>query len=488
MLYQYRSKYSSPIGITTVYMEVRSSWKKTLIGLFLNWIIYYVVVGFIVDSMGILAELKSGTLVLVTTAVALFPLLVSVVSGIPSEDAIAWSFVIGWIPLVIGIGIFLARFIIDFSIAILTYSVWNPVVSGIDHIVATPVVTGSVVFGLAGILVVGSLLIAWKTGPAVDWSLSLRMVALPLVLIVLLIGFFTAIWRLIDLVVWIGLVLLGSDPDTGGVVIKVVAVGLLATLVFLEYYRISAVEQHGDASTVTADEYPALHSITTRVASQLDIPVPTIAITGRSEPEAITVGYRPGSITLILSQGTLTALNDEELEAVVAHELAHVANMDAMVMTAASLPSLLADSLAGWALAELLNGGSGNNSGFIGKTIANVRRKGPQNLIWLALLIITLLTKIVSFPFIISLSRTRESAADSTAATVTGSPAALASALRTLDERIDEMPSEDLREASDLSSLSILPLDPEAVFETHPPTDRRIDVLTSLSEECGTES
>src|SRR5699024_3653733 len=127
---------------------------------------------------------------------------------------------------------------------------------------------------------------------------------------------------------------------------------------------------------------------------------------------------------------------------------------------------------------------------------------------------IMLLTTYLTQPFVAVLSRARESTADRTAATVIGSPATLASALSTLDDRIAKIPAEDLREASSLSSLSILPLDPIQtdpdstpdpdsdsesllaplapkwwwrvgwmLFATHPPTERRIAVLTALTED-----
>jgi heat shock protein HtpX len=127
-------------------------------------------------------------------------------------------------------------------------------------------------------------------------------------------------------------------------------------------------------------------------------------------------------------------------------------------------------------------------------------------------LVIGILTKYTSLPLLSILSRSRESVADRTAATVTGSPAALASALRTLDERIENPSDTDLRDKS-LSAMSILPPDPfeestEEVNEnagpivsgvnrlgdgvdhiirvfiaTHPPTAHRIDVLTDLEAE-----
>lgn len=128
----------------------------------------------------------------------------------------------------------------------------------------------------------------------------------------------------------------------------------------------------------------------------------------------------------------------------------------------------------------------------------------PQRLLWFLFGGISVVTLALATPAVAVFSRGRELAADRTAATATGSPAALASALRTLEDGIAETPAEDLRAASSISSLSILPLDrPEAdataaatvgsaprgdragrlqrwLFATHPSTERRLEVLADL--------
>lgn len=228
-----------------------------------------------------------------------------------------------------------------------------------------------------------------------------------------------------------------------------------------------------------------MHAITTSVATQLDVPKPTIAVTRRTTPEAITVGYRPGSITLILSEGLLTALSEEELKAVIAHELTHVANVDAIVMTVASLPAFLADSVVRKSTTDLFADKEGELD-FAEQTISNVWNSGPGAIFRFLLTLVAVLSKYASRPVVAILSRSRELAADRTAVQVTGSPAALASALRTLDERIDGTPDTDLRELSNLSALSILSLDPTDEWHlvgTHPPTEHRIAALSALTTE-----
>lgn len=181
-----------------------------------------------------------------------------------------------------------------------------------------------------------------------------------------------------------------------------------------------------------------------------------------------------------LTRSLIDALDEEELEAVIAHELAHIANMDAMVLSIASLPIFFAESLQSRMKTRLgfeTIDSEKSDGGFIDEFIGNVKNQSPHNFVWLLLMMVAVLTRVVSHPFVLVLSRARELAADRTAALVTGSPAALASSLQTLDERIDETPDEDLRELSGLSSLSILPLssiNSGWLFGTHPPTERRL--------------
>ena len=406
---------------------------------------------------------------------ALILLLVGIITftSVSTEVVLGLSMVCGFfflIPIVIAM---LAR-------PILWYAVGIPVVSVVDYATTVPYVTGAIVLGVVAIVLSVVLYTVWKTETVVDRSLLVLMTMCPLLLGMLLIGFFTAVWRILEAIVLLGLGLLGIDTNIRLLVTGVVALGLIAIFVYLELARLASTGRFDNATVVTAEEAPILHAVTTRAASQLDVPVPKIAVSKRPEPEAITRGYRPGSMTLIVSQGTLRALDEKHLEAVVAHELAHVANMDAIVMTIISLPVFLSDRLGDqlrrWEPYEYRSTNGSLSEWFI----SAVRRRSPHRLVGYALLLIALITEYLSRPIVAVLARTRESAADRTAAAVTGSPAVLANALRTLDERIDETPSADAREASSLSSLSILPLDP---IDTNPDTDDSaglIGILVSL--------
>lgn len=319
--------------------------------------------------------------------------------------------------------------------------------------------------------------------PSRSLSLLAGMVAAVVGLVVVTAGFLVGVWAVLYGLFSFLDVTPASHFAVGSTALTVVTVG------YLEYRQIDAIERAADAERIDRADEPALYELVTRVATRLDIPVPTVALSERRAPEALVVGFRPGNVHLILSRGTLDALDGTaELEAVIAHELAHVKNRDAMVMTVVSLPVVLAKGLS-TRLAEIENPG------------------------WAAVFIVPLgfvSTAVWGIGKAITarLSRVRERAADRVAAEITGSPAALASALKRLDRDIAETPNRDLRDASGVSSLSILSLEPDEpekvmlgpegdrepsywwlrtrlhrfrhwLFRTHPETEDRIERLAA---------
>ncbi len=474
-----------------------------LVGLVMSWISYIVSVVLIIKDPILAAKLSA--------LIVSFVFLTGVATGRTPVDTIGWILGFGLLSIVTSAIIGIAFPAIW---QILEYTVGVPIDSLIEYFEGVPYIQEAVSFTFVGIPLIASLFIAWRTGPAVDWSLSIRMVMLPLILVVLLIGSLIAIWRLIMGAVTFVLTTLGIDPAMSAGAATGVAISVLAFFVYVEYFNIRTLQQHRNAEPVTADDYPTLHSITAKVAMQLDVPEPTLAITERIEPEAITVGYRPGNATLILSEGIIDILDEAELEAVIAHELAHVANLDTIVMTAALLPRLFADRLANSILdvckvdrscRKIIDSG-----GFIRELLWKARNQGAYHLVWFIILTVPLFIKLLSIPVVNSLSRARESAADRTAATAISSPEAMVSALQTISRQIEDLPDEDLRGMYGFSSLSVLPLDPPleiqfvredeegigwvislvvtvpavlcilAYLETHPPTKRRIKKLQSL--------
>jgi heat shock protein HtpX len=218
------------------------------------------------------------------------------------------------------------------------------------------------------------------------------------------------------------------------------------------------VEASSRGRRLSPAEAPDLHAIVERLCVVADLPKPAIVLDSRPMPNSWIEGTKRGGFRLHLTQGLLDLLEPRELEAVIAHELAHVVNRDAAVMTVVGGPgeALLAGGVRvasqGWW--PLIFGG------LIASAIGWVGTLGTR-----------------------TLSRYREFAADEGAVALTGSPAALASALIKVSDGLVAMPKRDLREASLHDAFHLLPAARENAFglpDTHPPLRARIERLERL--------
>jgi heat shock protein HtpX len=226
------------------------------------------------------------------------------------------------------------------------------------------------------------------------------------------------------------------------------------------------------ASEVSEEEYPELHATIGRLAQQADLPKPTVAVADSRMPNAFATGRSPSKATVAVTEGIMNTLDREELEGVLAHELAHVKNRDVMVMTIASFLSTIAFMIVRWGW---LFGGGRNREGGGGGVIVAI--------------VASLVVWVVSFFLIRALSRYREYAADRGGAIITGQPSALASALMKIDGRMDKVPNDDLREQSEMNAFFIIPIKSGVVgrlFSTHPSTENRIERLREMQRELET--
>ncbi|OYR42715.1 zinc metalloprotease HtpX [Halorubrum sp. Ib24] len=223
------------------------------------------------------------------------------------------------------------------------------------------------------------------------------------------------------------------------------------------------------AREVSPDEYPDLHRRVERLSQQADLPKPTIAVADTQVPNAFATGRNKKNATVAVTTGLLRSLGEDELDGVLAHELAHVKNRDVMVMTIASFLSTIAFFIVRWGW--LLGG--------------NNRQGAPV----IVAVLVSIVVWIVSFLLIRALSRYREYAADRGAALITGKPGALASALMTIDGRMDRVPEEDLRQEAEMNAFFIIPIKAGFVGKiasTHPSTENRIERLRDLEREMET--
>lgn len=257
------------------------------------------------------------------------------------------------------------------------------------------------------------------------------------------------------LIVLAGLVLVFEVAPTKIVVVVAVAclLGIGATI----KERGNAPRRH----VVSEAEEPALHAIVERLCLLADLPKPAIVVEPERIPNSWVVGTRARGYHLHLTRGLLDRLEPHELEAVIGHELAHIANRDAAVMTVVGGPG-----------AALLGGGRNlvNIGWFVMAGAAVAMAIG-----WIA----SLGTR--------ALSRYREFAADAGSVALTGSAAALASALMKVSEGISAIPHKDLRLEAARDAFHLLPVarDGEDRYHlpaTHPSLQARIARLEKLEQ------
>lgn len=228
------------------------------------------------------------------------------------------------------------------------------------------------------------------------------------------------------------------------------------------YFSKSIALKSAGARKVSAQEYPELHNIVSNVSQQAGIPKPTVAVTETKMPNAFATGRSQSSSAVCVTQGLMERLDSDELEAVIAHEVAHIKNRDVVVMTIAGLLSAVTGFIVRYAF--LFGGGRRNGNIFL-------------------VLAVSIVTYILSFLLIRALSRYREFSADRGAAAITGKPSALASSLRKIDKSMKSTPKEDMRTAQGISALMISPVGTklESILSTHPKTEKRIERLNEMS-------
>ncbi len=259
----------------------------------------------------------------------------------------------------------------------------------------------------------------------------------------------------------------------------VVVIGLVA--VFAQYWfsaRIALFSMH--AHVVTPQEEPKLHAIVDRLCAMANMPKPQVAVSELDVPNAFATGRTPKAAVICATRGIMRRLPDEELEAVLAHELSHVAHRDVAVMTIASSVGMLAGLISRVAMWSMFLGGGDRN---------NNQGGGQLVLVELGAMVLSFVVYIVSWLLTLALSRYRELAADRSGAILIGRPSVLASALTRITGEMGRIPSRDLRRVESLNAFFFAPAFSKdslhALLSTHPTLERRLAQLSELERELG---
>ncbi|CAB4960466.1 unannotated protein [freshwater metagenome] len=254
----------------------------------------------------------------------------------------------------------------------------------------------------------------------------------------------------------------------GAVAVALIAVGMA----FWQWWSSDKVAMRAmRAREVSPEEAPELHGMIDRLCALADMPKPRVGVADMAVPNAFATGRSPERSVVCVTTGILQTLDAEELEAVLAHELSHVAHRDVLVMTVASSAGIAAGLLLRFAQFGGMGRSRNNNSALPAVLIA---------------VVVALVVYAVSFLSLRLLSRYRELSADRAGAYLTLKPAALASALQKISGEVAAIPTRDLRAASAASALCIVPAlsgGLSGLMATHPPLERRLSQLARIQTE-----
>ena len=220
------------------------------------------------------------------------------------------------------------------------------------------------------------------------------------------------------------------------------------------------------AKPISREESPELYDMVDRLRQRAGLPMPRVAIARQEQPNAFATGRNPDHAVVCVTAGLMQGMPREEVEGVIAHELAHIKNRDMLIMTvAAGLAAAIAF------LPRLLLFGGGD------------RRDGPGGNPMVAL-VLMLLAPIAAMIVQMAISRRREFEADRVGAEILGRPEPLANALQRLDAMARRIPMDVVPAAAPLAQVNPLAAHGgglASLFSTHPPTAQRVAALLGQS-------
>ena len=255
----------------------------------------------------------------------------------------------------------------------------------------------------------------------------------------------------------------GYFGGQSGMIMALVFAGLMN---FVMYFASSkmVLRMYG-ARVVTESEAPELYAMVDRLRQRAGLPMPTLAIAPHAQPNAFATGRNPDNAVVAVTEGILRLVSRDELEGVLAHELAHIKNHDMLLQT---MSATLAGAISNLAHFGLFFGGG----------------RDDDNSSPLAGLAMAILAPIGAMLIQFAISRQREFKADAVGAAISGRPRSLASALRKLDSAAHRIPMNVAPAVAPLAQVNPLAAyrgGIASLFSTHPSTEERVARLEALA-------
>ncbi len=222
---------------------------------------------------------------------------------------------------------------------------------------------------------------------------------------------------------------------------------------------------------VSEQDAPQLYASVRRLAGNAGLPMPALYITPSTQPNAFATGRSPKKAAVAVTEGIMQALTQDELDGVLAHELAHIKNRDTLISTVATVMAGTLTFVARMGQYRLIFGGMRGGRDNSGAAILQI----------IALIIAPIAALIIRM----AISRSREYIADETGARIAGSSNGLASALLKMQNIAERGRPMQINEAT--SHMFIInPFsgnDFAKIFSTHPPIEQRVARLRRIEDQ-----
>lgn len=241
------------------------------------------------------------------------------------------------------------------------------------------------------------------------------------------------------------------------------------------YNSDKAVLNHYGARQVGMEDAPRLVTMIQRLADRAGLPHPKIFIIDNPQPNAFATGRNPNHAAVAVTTGLMQRLDTDEIEGVMAHELAHVRHRDTLIMT---VTATLAGALSMLANFMVFFGGS--------------RDRDDNRMSPLVSLLVMLLAPLAATIVQMAISRSREYEADRLGAEISGKPRSLATALEKISGLAGQIVNREAEQNPASAHLFIInPLHVHAMdglFSTHPSTESRVRRLLEIERQMAGDS